>query len=168
MAEFTPSQAALLAHWEQNDALQYAFRWLRKDGLDAGFYEFLLAQAPETSLALAAHGVCEHLIPFAEALKLPPAERKQRLFELELDAVTTWRAARPMVRPEDLGLLESWVSRCVSVERPTPVSSTDQRVRSTVFGPGTIVASTGKTVTVRFDTGETKKLGAAFVEPLAS
>ncbi len=165
MATLSPAQAALLSHWQQNDALQYAFRWLRKDGLDAGFYELLLSKAPESALALGAHGVCEQLVPFAEVLKLQAPERKQRLFELELDVVTTWKAALPMVRPEDLGLLEAWVDRCVSVERPVPVPSAAQRVHSKVFGAGTVVATSGKTVTVRFDSGETKKLGAAFIEP---
>lgn len=166
MVELTPRQAALLSHWEKSDALQYAMRWLRKDGLDAGYCELLLARAPETSLALAAHGVCDQLLPFAEALKLPAADRKQRLFELELDGITTWRAARPMVRTEDLELLEAWVDRCVAVERPVVVAPSDQRVQSKVFGLGTVIARSGKTVTVRFDSGETKKLGATFVDAI--
>jgi hypothetical protein len=167
-----PDIQPLIAYWEGAKSLQYAFRWLYKDGLETGFYAALLERAPSVSCAIARMGYFEGFLEFADAMRIPDvAERNHRLEELGREPGATWKKTVSQVRPEDLPILEAWIDRCVNVEHGTAVPQADspvgRRVRHKAFGDGTITAVDAQTAMVAFDNGTEKRLRLSFLEVLS-
>lgn len=158
--------ASLHEAWLADD-LQYAYRWLQKDGLESGFYEALARRARRVALAL---GWFEQFAEYVEAMATEDRQlREERLQLIEKNA-ETWEATAAAVRQEDLELLEAWLDRLANLESrlfgEKPTNAVGQRVRHPKFGLGTIIKLAGANATVRFDDGPEKRLRLSFLELL--
>ncbi len=150
--------------------LAYAYRWLRKSGLETGLYEELAVQAPRVTLALSTSlGMFEYFEEYLEARQVKGRlSRAKQLAAIEKEPNATWQKTRPQVYTADVPLLESWIDRCANAERRVygeqPTSDVGKRASHPKFGPGTITALAEETATIRFDDGSEKKIRMDFLE----
>jgi len=153
-----------------DDKLAYAYRWLRKDGLETGFYEELAVRAPRVTLALAkSEGWFEYFEEYLEVRQIKDVRAgEERLNAIEQEPNATWRKSRSLIGEQEASLLESWIDRCANAELrlygEKPTTSVGKRVRHVKFGSGTITALAGDNATVQFDGGVEKKLRMSFLE----